>query len=390
MKLPANWYWSKLSEVCEKPEYGYTTSAAFDGEGPLLLRTTDITNGIINWQSVPFCAIPPDDESRYILRDGDILVTRAGSVGASIVIKNPPRAIFASYLIRFRPKKELYPPYAGFFLKSNIFWQQLGAKTSGTTLPGVNATNLAKVHIPLPPLPIQRKIATILERCEFAMRKRTEANRLSDELLKSTFLEMFGDPAKNPKKWVVKRFGDIYSSIRYGTGSPPEYQEKGTPFIRATNIKNGTVISSDMKFISRDDGANIEKCKVSYGNLIIVRSGVNAGDCALIPQEYDGAYAAYDLIVELPYHSAVFYNHLINSTYGKTMIAPMKRRAGQPHLNAEQIGSLRFVNPPSLEQQKFADIVQKVEKLKQKQHASEKELTNFFNSLMQKAFRGEL
>lgn len=60
-----------------------------------------------------------------------------------------------------------------------------------------------------------------------------------------------------------------------------------------------------------------------------MRSGVNAGDCAVIPKEFDGGYAAYDLIIELPMVSAIFYNHLINSTFGETILEPLKRRAGE-------------------------------------------------------------
>lgn len=89
----------------KKPEYGYTTSAKPDGTGPLFLRTTDISNGEIHWQSVPFCAEPPIDEEHYSLKDGDIVVARAGSVGASVVIRNPPRSIFASYPDSFSPKR---------------------------------------------------------------------------------------------------------------------------------------------------------------------------------------------------------------------------------------------------------------------------------------------
>ncbi len=345
------------------------------------------------------------DDLRYITEEkfqilkrsavypNDILLAKTGATIGKVCLvpKTIKKGLIASSCAKISiDDNKAVPSLVSHFLNTNFCYKQIIGTSVGSTRSTINLSNIRQIKVPDLKIASQKKIASILEACESAIQKRQEANRLTDEFLKSIFLEMFGDPVKNPKKWPVRRFGDIYSSIRYGTGSPPEYQEKGTPFIRATNVKNGTVKSSDMKFISPADSANIEKCKVSYGNLIIVRSGINAGDCALIPQQYDGAYAAYDLIVELPYHSAVFYNHLINSVYGKTMIAPMKRRAGQPHLNAEQIGSLKFSDPPPTEQKKFANIVQKVEKLKQKQRESEIELTNLFNSLMQRAFRGEL
>ncbi|MCK4576335.1 restriction endonuclease subunit S [candidate division WOR-3 bacterium] len=364
--------------------------ACFDGEKRYLSTGSLQLNETLDFEIVTYENKP--SRANQLVQIGDLIFAKMKATQKTLLITEDLADIIVStgYFVLEPRKDVLSNKYLFYYLNSKFFLLQKDRFCHGATQKALTKDDLIKIKIVLPPLEKQHKIAFILEKCESTIKKRKEANRFTDEFLKFTFLEMFGDPAKNPKKWDIKRFGDIYSSIRYGTGSPPGYQEKGSPFIRATNIKNGTVISSNMKFISPDDAAHIEKCKVSFGDLIIVRSGVNAGDCALIPQEYDGAYAAYDLIVELPYHSAVFYNHLINSIYGKTVIAPMKRRAGQPHLNAEQIGSLNFINPPSPEQQKFSDLVQKVEKLKEKQHKLEEELDNLFNSLMQKAFRGEL
>lgn len=201
---------------------------------------------------------------------------------------------------------------------------------------------------------------------------------------------MSGDPVINPKEWEVKKFGDVFSSIRYGTGSPPTYVEKGIPFIRATNIKNNSIVKNDLVFISAEDANKIKKCELTEGNLIVVRSGVNTGDAAVVPKEFDGAYAAYGLIIELERVHSVFYSFLINSAYGKAIIEPLSRRAGQPHLNAEQLREIEFYFPPYKLQQQFAEIVNKTEALKEKQKLSELELENLFQSLIQKAFKGEV
>ncbi len=263
-------------------------------------------------------------------------------------------------------------------------------KCTGATIPHVNKSALQSIEIPLPPLPIQKKIAAILEKADAAREKRRKANQLTEQFLQSAFLEMFGDPVTNPKGWEKKPFGDCIASIRYATGSPPPYVDEGIPFIRTTNVKGGTIVKNELRFISPEDAAMISKCKVNPGDLILVRSGVKAGDCAIIPKEFDGAYAAYDLIIELPIASAVFYNHLINSTFGRTILEPLKRRAGQPHLNADQVKSLELLVPPPSEQQKFVALVEKVELLRAKQRESEKELENLFGSLMHRAFREEL
>jgi type I restriction enzyme S subunit len=278
--------------------------------------------------------------------------------------------------------------YVFYFLRH--YAPKLMAARVGGAQPNISQGILKDVDVPLPPLPIQKQIASILEKADAAREKRRQANQLAEQFLQSAFLEMFGDPVTNPKGWDMRSFEECIDSIRYATGSPPPYVVEGIPFIRATNVKGGTIVKNELKYISQQDAGAISKCKVKAGDLILVRSGVNAGDCAIIPPELDGAYAAYDLIIELPKPAAVYYNHLINSSFGKAILDPLKRRAGQPHLNADQIKELNMPVPPIAKLQEFAALAEKVESLKAKQRESEQQLDNLFNGLMQKAFKGEL
>ncbi len=276
------------------------------------------------------------------------------------------------------------------FLHRVLSFYDLSKILTGTTRQKLRKGDAEKIQISLPPLPIQKQIAEILEKADEAKQKRKEANKLTDEFLQSVFIEMFGDPVKNPKGWEVKKFREVFSSIRYGTGSPPAYVESGIPFIRATNIKNNTIVQKDLVFITREEANKIKKCELKEGNLIVVRSGVNTGDAAVVTKEFDGAYAAYDLIIELAITQSIFYSFLINSKYGQAIIEPLSRRAGQPHLNAEQLKEIEFYYPPLTLQQQFAEIVKKTETLKEKQKQSEHELENLFQCLMQRVFKGEL
>src|SRR6266576_2857433 len=101
--LPNGWVSTTLGEICSKPQYGWTCKAAKYGRVKYV-RTTDISGGKIDWDDVPFCAEIPDDVEKYRVRADDILVSRAGSVGVSYRITEVPfDAVFASYLIRFKP-----------------------------------------------------------------------------------------------------------------------------------------------------------------------------------------------------------------------------------------------------------------------------------------------
>ena len=125
--------------------------------------TTDITDGNVNWETVPFCTEEPPDKEKYLLKTGDIVISRAGSVGYSYLVKNPPNAVFASYLIRFKPLSMIDENYLAFFLKSPDYWKTISQEKAGIALPNVNATKLKQIHVPLPPLAEQHCIVAKLE-----------------------------------------------------------------------------------------------------------------------------------------------------------------------------------------------------------------------------------
>ncbi len=149
-QLPENWQWATIGEVCTKPQYGYTTKASKKGRLKLL-RTTDITAGTINWREVPYCHDNPDDPEKYLLKDGDIVISRAGSVGYSILIERPERSVFASYLIRFKPLLDRH--FFSFFLQSPFYWSEISDTKSGIALANVNAKKLQAIPVPVPPSP---------------------------------------------------------------------------------------------------------------------------------------------------------------------------------------------------------------------------------------------
>jgi type I restriction enzyme S subunit len=101
--IPEGWEVKSLSQVSEKPQYGYTASASKDAIGPHFLRITDINKQPwVDWSSVPFCAVSSADREKYLVRPGDVLIARMADPGHGVVIEEEVDAVFASYLIRFR------------------------------------------------------------------------------------------------------------------------------------------------------------------------------------------------------------------------------------------------------------------------------------------------
>jgi type I restriction enzyme S subunit len=142
--------------------------------------------------------------------------------------------------------------------------------------------------------------------------------------------------------------------IRYGISTPPQIiakSESAVPFIRATDIKDGEIQRGGLLYIDRDQPPRMQKALLKDGELIIVRSGVNTGDCAPVPADLVGAYAAYDLILTfrggrrsvLPDFIAVF----LDTETGRRQLNVLKGRSAQPHLNAEEVRSLLVPCPSS-------------------------------------------
>lgn len=157
------WQRVRLGDITSKPQYGYTTKSDATGD-VRYLRTTDLTSGKVNWETVPFCVDKPDDVKKYQLEDDDIVISRAGSVGFHSLIKNPPEnAVFASYLIRFKPSERVHPRYLSHFLNSKDYWQQITDKAAGVAVQNVNAQKLADLTLPLASLDEQKRIVDKLD-----------------------------------------------------------------------------------------------------------------------------------------------------------------------------------------------------------------------------------
>ncbi|HER19665.1 MAG TPA: restriction endonuclease subunit S, partial [Chromatiales bacterium] len=323
------------------------------------------------------------------VKPGDFLLTNSMSFGKPYILRTEG-CIHDGWLVLSPRSGDVDADYFYHLLGSKAVYAEFERRASGATVKNLNIDLVRGVKVPVPPVHEQRRIAKILDKADELRATRRAATAQLETLAQSIFLDIFGDPARNPKGWPVKRLEDEITSVRYGTGSPPPYVDDGVPFIRATNVKAGTISPKDLKHISPTDAARIDKCRVDAGNLIIVRSGVNTGDCAIVPSEYDGACAAFDLIVELPWANAVFYTFLINSPHGKAHLEPLTRRAAQPHLNAEQVRSLRFISPEQSAKRRFAALVGSINSQRARGDVHLRELDALCAALQHSAFRGEL
>lgn len=215
--LPKSWEWATLGDVCLHPQYGWTTKASSLGN-LYFVRTTDISfKEEINWGTVPYCEKEPEDAEKYLLQNDDILISRAGSVGISLLVKEPKQAIFASYLIRFKPI--INAKYIALFLKSPLYWQSISDNVLGIAVPNVNATRLSQIAFPLPPLAEQGRIVARIEElfaqtrllAEELSNSRRELDRLNESALERLLASETQDEFNERWGFVAEHF-DLLTS----------------------------------------------------------------------------------------------------------------------------------------------------------------------------------
>jgi len=151
---------SKLEKLIIGTQYGYNASALQSGKNKFL-RISDITDGKVDWDTVPYCDC--SDEDTYLLDKNDLLIARTGgTTGKSFKIDNPPeKAIFAGYLIRIRANKQNDPDFLNLFLNSYVYWSQVVSLNKGEFRPSVNATKLKNLIVPKIDIEVQRNAVKV-------------------------------------------------------------------------------------------------------------------------------------------------------------------------------------------------------------------------------------
>lgn len=137
----------RLEDLITGTQYGYNASALVQGRNKFL-RISDITDGKVNWKTVPYCNCT--DEKTYLLFPNDILIARTGgTTGKSFLISEPPAlSIYAGYLIRIRANEDTNPDYLNLFLNSYVYWSQIVSLNEDNFRPSVNAEKLKKLVLP--------------------------------------------------------------------------------------------------------------------------------------------------------------------------------------------------------------------------------------------------
>ncbi len=239
-----------LSDISMAIDYGYTASSSNINIGPKFLRITDIArSNIIDWNSVPFCSISQEDNEKYKLYSGDIVIARTGaSTGATYTIKDtdPKELVFASYLIRYRINPEIADAnLVGKFLRSKNWNEYVSGVVGGSAQPGANAKVLGAYSFLLPPLTEQRAIAAVLSSFDDKIDLLHRQNATLEAMAEALFRQWFVVEAK--EDWEEKSLSDIAVFLN---GLPcqkfrPQNLIERLPVLKIRELSNGILPDSE-------------------------------------------------------------------------------------------------------------------------------------------------
>ena len=324
--------------------------------------------------------------------EDDILIARYGaSVGR--ILTGLSGAYNVAIIKSIPNTSKILKRYLFYYFNSDYFQTRIKNVGSRAAQAGFNKEDLKDFKILIPTLEQQQQTIEILDKSQESIDKRKEQLEALDELVKSRFIEMFGDPARNPKGWEMTTISEITTDVRYGT-SKPAVEGGKYPYLRMNNITySGYLNLENLKYIDIE-GEELEKCIVRKGDVLFNRtnSAELIGKTCVFNIEEPMIIAGYIIRIRLNKEVLPIYlSMFLNSNYGKGLLRGMAKGAvNQANINAQELKSINIAIPPIELQNQFSTFVSQVDKLKFEAQKSLTEMENNFNSLMQKAFSGEL
>ena len=295
-------------------------------------------------------------------------------------------------------------PHSG-LLDSRYLWHWIGIsaevmrqRARGSTFKQISKDAIETLKIPLPLKPDgtpdldeQRRIAAILDKADEVRRKRQEAIRLTEELLRSAFFDMFGDPVTNPKGWEEANLGDYLVFLTSGSrGWAKYYSSSGEKFLRIQNVGRNELLLNDLAFVSPPNNAEARRTQVRPGDVLLSITA-DLGRTAVIPESFGAGFINQHLaLLRVRGISPLYLSAYLASEGGQRQFRKLNREGVKAGLNFDDIRSLCILRPPLKKQHTFERLWNYHRQYVGKHLAYSFKVDQLFNSLVQRAFKGEL
>ena len=366
------------------------------------LSAVDQNDKIIVGAREIVCVEAPS-RARQVVREGDILVStvRPNLNAVARVPSELDGATASTGFCVLRPKVgQLDGQYLYQWVKSPGFVSDMVRKATGASYPAVSDRIFYESQMPLPPLPEQRRIATILDKADELRVKRRAALAKLDTLTQSIFLNMFGDPATNPKGWPIKTLSEFYVNQEEGTKCGPfgsalkknELESDGVPVWNMDNIDpSGRMVLPFRMWISESKYRELEAYTVANGDVIVSRAGTVGKMCVVSTSGVRSIISTN--LIRLRFGPDLLPLYFVSlMTYCKGRVGRLKTGAdgALTHMNTGILDTLKLPYPPLEIQREFVVIIESIERQKSRHATQLAEIEMLFTTLQHRAFRGEL
>ncbi|MBW4724476.1 restriction endonuclease subunit S [Prevotella melaninogenica] len=361
------WEYKKLGQVCTS-DLGKTLNKSKDrGELHPYLCSINILWDKIDLSTLKQACFEADEQEKYSVRKGDLLVCEGGDTGRSAIWDRDETILYQNALHRLRFHESVSPKFVLFYL---LYLKDIGEidnkYSKGVTIKHLVKKALLSIPLPIPPKSTQLSIVSELDKINELIWIKKEQLKDYDTLAQSIFYEMFGDPVENEKGWEVKKFGEI-GTLERGAGiSKKDFVDDGLPCIHYGQLHTifGAYTRKNITFIPKD---LLPKYKIAHsGDLILAITSedvegsckstawlgnfdvVVGSDAAIFHHNQNGIYLSYYT------RTKAFYNE--KAKYAKGFKVT--------HISTKEIASISICIPPISIQNTFANKIEQIEKQK--------------------------
>ena len=319
----------------------------------------------------------------YICEPNTVIIGRKGSINKPIYVEVPFWNVDTAFGL-YADKSKLIPKYLYYFCEKFDF----DYLRTTVTIPSLTKANLLDIEMQLPPLDEQYRIVGVLDKvCGLIVKRQSQLNML-DELVKSRFIEMFGDPVANPhgfKRVTLSELAEIKIGPFGSLLHKEDYIEGGHPLLNPSHIIDGKVAPDSKLTISDKKYAELEAYHLHVGDVIMGRRG-EMGRCAVVPYEGFLCGTGSLLIRVRGEVTADYIQKIISFPSFKKAIEDMAVGQTMPNLNVPIVSRFQIIKPPVEVQNSYYTFVKQTDKLELAVQKSLEKLEILKKSLMQQYF----
>lgn len=392
----------KLEDVCEFYRgltYSKKDETTFSNKVVLRANNINLNASTLNFEDLKYLKedfnIPND---KKLQKDCIFICMSSGSkshLGKVAYIDKNYDYAFGGFMGLIKPKQNILPRYLFYLLQTPKYKELINKLSNGININNIKFSDLKEFQFELPMLNEQERIINILDKADEIRQKKKLANDKLDEFLKSTFIDMFGDPVKNDMAWHSIKVGDFAGVTKLAGFEYTKYihyQDSGDVImIKGLNVKNRKLLLRDLSYIDSSVSDNLKRSQLHKDDIVMTYVGINIGDVALIDDKHKYHLApnvAKISINDFGIVNPIFLVVLLD--YSRIKFTSKATNTAKQALNMERIRNIDVILPPYDMQEKFAHIVEHVEVQKQKNELVIEQMNNLFNSLSQKVFKGKL